>query len=96
MVDVLTSCNVALKEWAVTIKAMALGKQILIVRKGGIHQDDKEFRIIHPIFLLFPTYDHQKLDLLKSSLQNDPITPLERGLDDDEIHLNYWSRVTDI
>ena len=43
MVDVLTSCNLALKEWAVTIKAMALGKQILIVRKGGIHQDDKEF-----------------------------------------------------
>ena len=96
MVDVLTSCNLALKEWAVTIKAMALGKQILIVRKGGIHQDDKEFRIIHPNFLLFPTYEHQKLDLLKSSLQNDPITPLERGLDDDEIHLNYWSRVTDI
>ena len=95
MVDVLTSCNVALKEWAVTIRAMALGKQILIVRKGGIHQDDKEFRIIHPNFLLFPTYEHQKLDLLKSSVQHDLITPLEDASDDNEIHFNYWSRVTD-
>ena len=29
----------ALKEWAVTVEAMARGDQIIILRKGGIHQD---------------------------------------------------------
>ena len=96
MVNVSTSCNVALKEWAVTIRAMALGDQIIIVRKGGIHQDDKEFRIIHPSFLLFPTYEHQKLDLLKPSVQKDLITPLEDSFNANEIEFQYWAKVTDV
>ncbi|MED5428431.1 MAG: DUF1802 family protein, partial [Chloroflexota bacterium] len=96
MVNVSTSCNVALKEWAVTIRAMALGGQIIIVRKGGIHQDDKEFRIIHPSFLLFPTYEHQKLDLLKPSVQRDLITPLENSFNANEIEFQYWAKVTDV
>ena len=96
MVNVSTSCNVALKEWEVTIRAMALGGQIIIVRKGGIHQDDKEFRIIHPSFLLFPTYEHQKLDLLKPSVQKDLITPLENSFNANEIEFQYWAKVTDV
>ena len=96
MVNVSTSCNVALKEWAVTIRAMALGDQIIIVRKGGIHQDDKEFRIIHPSFLLFPTYEHQKLDLLKPSVQRDLITPLENSFNANEIEFQYWAKVMDV
>ena len=75
---------------------MALGKQILIVRKGGIHQDDKEFRIIHPNFLLFPTYEHQKLDLLKSPVHQDSITPLEDVPNGNEVHFKYWLQVTNI
>ena len=90
MVNVSTSCNVALKEWAVTIRAMALGDQIIIVRKGGIHQDDKELRIIHPSFLLFPTYAHQKL------VQKDLITPLEDSFNANEIEFQYWAKVTDV
>ena len=96
MLNVSTSCNVALKEWAVTIRAMALGDQIIIVRKGGIHQDDKEFRIIHPSFLLFPPYEHQKLDLLKPSVQKDLITPLENSFNANEIEFQYWAKVTDV
>ena len=53
-------CQVALKEWAVTVNALAEGAQILLLRKGGIHEEGKDFRVIHPEFLLYPTYEHQR------------------------------------
>ena len=42
----------------VVVNALSTGRQIMVLRKGGIHRDDKNFRIIHPEFLLFPTYEH--------------------------------------
>ena len=53
----------ALKEWAVTIAALAAGDQVLIVRKGGI--GEKRFELPHPRFYLFPTYAHQRPELVK-------------------------------
>ena len=57
--------DMALKEWAVAVKALGRGEQTLILRKGGIHRDDRDFRLVHPEFLLFPTYLHQKAELIK-------------------------------
>ncbi len=54
----------ALKEWAVTCDALAAGEQVLIVRKGGIAE--KRFELPHPRFFLFPTYAHQRPDLVKA------------------------------
>ena len=59
------NCQIALKEWAVTCQALARGEQVLLLRKGGIHEDSKDFRVIHREFLLYPTYEHQKPDLLQ-------------------------------
>lgn len=59
------SCQIALKEWAVTVQALAQGQQILLLRKGGIHESGQDFRVIHREFLLYPTYEHQRADLLK-------------------------------
>ena len=54
-------CQVALKEWAVTVRALAQGQQILLLRKGGIHEEGKDFRVIHPEFLLYqPTSTNGK------------------------------------
>ena len=53
----------ALKEWAVTIAALAAGDQVLIVRKGGI--GEKRFELPHPRFYLFPTFEHQRPELVK-------------------------------
>ena len=55
----------ALKEWAVTIAALAAGDQVLIVRKGGI--GEKRFELPHPRFYLFPTYAHQRPELVKAA-----------------------------
>lgn len=87
--------NLALKEWAVAVKALSEGKQILILRKGGIDRSDKEFRVVHPEFLLYPTYEHQKADLVKPANHAD----LRQTLDEDDIPglvtLGCWCAVTD-
>ena len=73
--------NLALKEWSLAVEALAQGEQILILRKGGIRETEKDFKVIHPEFLLYPTYEHQNSDLIKpqynkqfqdSYTQNDP------------------------
>lgn len=59
----------ALKEWAVTIKALDEGKQILLLRKGGIRE--KEFKIEHEEFMLYPSFEHQKRELIKPEFMPD-------------------------
>ena len=87
--------NLALKEWAVAVNAIAQGKQILILRKGGIHKEDKEFRVVHPEFLLYPTFEHQASELLKEEYHAD----LAKSLEEDDVPglvtLTYWCQVTD-
>jgi hypothetical protein len=55
----------AFKEWAVVCRALAEGKQALILRKGGIAEVGGAFRPDHARFWLFPTFLHQKADGLK-------------------------------
>lgn len=90
-----TTSALALKEWAVAVKALSKGEQILILRKGGIHRADKEFRVVHPEFLLYPTYEHQRRDLVRASSHPD----LEQSLVEDEnpnqVKFRYWCQVTD-
>jgi hypothetical protein len=50
----------AFKEWAVICKALAEGRQALLLRKGGIAEAGGGFRVEHTRFWLFPTYVHQQ------------------------------------
>jgi hypothetical protein len=52
--------NAALKEWAVVCRALADGRQTLLIRKGGIQEIKSGFQVTHRDFWLFPTYVHQK------------------------------------
>lgn len=52
----------AFKEWAVVVDALARGEQIVILRKGGIHEGRGGFQVGHERFLLFPTRFHQQAD----------------------------------
>ena len=56
----------ALKEWATVVKALENGNQTVLLRKGGILETDSGFNIESKKFLLFPTYEHQRHDSLKS------------------------------
>ena len=57
--------HVALKEWATVCSALEQGRQVLLLRKGGIHETSGQFQLQHPQFLLFPTYLHQNREMLK-------------------------------
>ncbi len=52
--------HAALKEWAIVCRALADGRQTLLIRKGGIEEIKDGFQVTHRDFWLFPTYVHQK------------------------------------
>jgi hypothetical protein len=60
------SIPIALKEWASVCSALETGRQIILLRKGGIYEAAGEFELENPQFLLFPTYLHQNLNMLKA------------------------------
>jgi hypothetical protein len=76
----------ALKEWAIVCKALEEGRQILLLRKGGIMEYRQGFEVKHNSFLLYPTFEHQseesiQLDYLYKLydvLQNAPINGRNR------------------
>jgi hypothetical protein len=51
-------CDIAFKEWAVVVDALGRGEQLLILRKGGIHEARGQFQVEHRQFWLFPTQFH--------------------------------------
>ena len=61
-----TSLPIALKEWATVCRALETGRQVILLRKGGIYEAAGEFELENPQFLLFPTYLHQNLKMLKA------------------------------
>ncbi len=87
------SLQVALKEWASVCQAVEQGRQILLLRKGGIYESAGEFEVEHREFLLFPTYLHQSPTMLKSS---EHPTFESRSQEPDEVKLSAAGEVTDI
>jgi hypothetical protein len=61
--------TIALKEWDVVCRALLEGRQIVLLRKGGIYESAGEFELEHRRFLLFPTFVHQDARMLKPSEQ---------------------------
>ncbi len=85
--------SVGLKEWASVCQALASGRQMLLLRKGGIYEAAGEFEVEHDQFLLFPTYLHQNLKMLKAAEHADfqPATA-----EPAQISISAAGRVTDI
>jgi len=52
--------SIGFKEWAVICRALAEGRQSLILRKGGISEEGGQFRPEHDRFLLYPTFFHEQ------------------------------------
>jgi hypothetical protein len=71
---IVETLNQAFKEWAVICKALATGRQALIIRKGGIAEPGGDFELEHTRFWLFPTYMHQQ----RTGLQDEALPLLEQ------------------
>jgi hypothetical protein len=71
---------IAFKEWAVTVRALAEGEQLLTLRKGGIRESGKHFAVEHDRFFLYPTFDHQRSSLVRESHRPELRRALEEGV----------------
>lgn len=87
--------DTALKEWSVAVEAIAQGEQIILLRKGGIREEQGHFRAKSDRIILFPTFEHQKPALLKPAYQS-VVTPVASGWHPEKITLKAWAEVTHI
>lgn len=71
---------IAFKEWAVTVRALAEGEQLVTLRKGGIREPEKHFQLEYDRFFLYPTFDHQRADLVRESHRPELTRALEEGV----------------
>jgi hypothetical protein len=82
-----------LKEWDAVVRALASGRQCVLIRKGGIHETEGRFEIEHRQFVMFPTWLHQRIDWVNES-DRGGVRP--RDAEPDEIDLSVAAEVTDI
>ncbi|MEX0874381.1 MAG: DUF1802 family protein [Actinomycetota bacterium] len=86
----------ALKEWAVVCRALEIGRQSVLLRKGGIIEETRDFSLVERRFLLFPTYEHQE----EASVQGPFRAWFQQTLDDrpaeNIVRISSWAEVTDL
>ena len=87
--------NTALKEWSIAVDALAAGETMLLLRKGGIKEVGGRFCAQAEQVVLFPTFEHQKPELLKPQYQS-AVQPVEQGWHPQTITLKAWAKVTNI
>src|SRR4051794_31104644 len=87
------SLAIALKEWKLVTEALATGKQVMLLRKGGIYESGGEFELEHRQFVFFPTWIHQNLAMLKPDAQSGFEA---RSAEPAKVNLTAAGEVTDI
>lgn len=87
------SLNVGLKEWAIVCDALCHGRQIVLLRKGGIHEVEGKFEIENNEFLLFPTYLHQNPAMVKDA---DRVAMRQYAAEPETIEISSAVVITDI
>lgn len=92
--DLNSQLTAALKEWAVAVDALATGKTILLLRKGGIRERGA-FHVTQSQVWLYPTYEHQKAHLLKPEYAAQ-VTPVEPGWHPEQIAIQAWGTITHV
>src|SRR5215213_9593037 len=72
--------NISICSEILRMRALAEGEQLLTLRKGGIREPSKHFALEHDRFFLYPTFDHQRNDLVRESHQPELRRALEEGV----------------
>ncbi len=83
----------ALKEWAIAVEALTTGKTIVLLRKGGIREAG--FKVKYPLVWLYPTYEHQKPDLLKPEYAHGVI-PVTSGWHPQTVVIKSCAEITSV
>lgn len=95
MSETIVATTQALKEWAIALSALEQGKTIVLLRKGGIHEQGGRFRVAHDNVLLYPTYEHQQPDLLKTEYSG-LVSSVPSGWHPETVKIGSYAEITDI
>lgn len=76
----------AFKEWAVVVRALLEGEQVLDVRKGGLREEGRHFSVQSARVWLYPTVEHQRTELLKPAYrrwvgETEAAAPADRAIE---------------
>ncbi|AFZ02766.1 DUF1802 family protein [Calothrix sp. PCC 6303] len=85
----------ALKEWSVVIDALATAKTIMLLRKGGIKEQNGKFEVTQTEVLLYPTYEHQQASLLKPDYAK-LVQSVISGWHPETVKIHSWAKITHI
>jgi hypothetical protein len=83
----------ALKEWAIVCKALEEGRQVLLLRKGGIMEYKEGFQVKHNSFLLYPTFEHQSLESIQLDYAHNLTAMLQEERDYNKVRITSYARV---
>lgn len=90
------SHTLALKEWAVVVHTLGTGKQVLLLRKGGLHERHGRFATGPTEFFLFPTYVHQMEQGVVETAAADLCTAMQARPPEDQLLIEYYATVEDL
>lgn len=85
----------ALKEWAIAIDALISGDMLLLIRKGGIREEQGRFEVQHRHVWLYPTYEHQRSQWLKPPYAQ-RVEPVKPGWHPTTVPIRAWADITHI
>jgi hypothetical protein len=88
--------SLALKEWAVVVEALARGKQILLLRKGGLYERQGRFSTEPTEFFFFPTYVHQMEQGVVSEAAPELQTVWQNRPASDQLIITRYATVTSV
>lgn len=83
----------ALKEWAATVDCLGKGRQIFLLRKGGLDEQTNSFFVEHSEFFFFPTYTHQAESSLNPIAKEDFVDTKESV---NLVTLTYYGTVEEV
>lgn len=88
--------SMALKEWATVVWALGEGVQIVLLRKGGVADQQGAFRLSAQEFFLYPTYEHQQEHLLQPQFVERFRAIAAQVPLAGEVQFRYYAVVTDV
>ena len=85
----------ALKEWAIVEKALAEGRQTLLLRKGGLIEKKQGFSIEHTEFFIYPTYLHQHREGIIPAMESELREFLKSPPPEDRVVISHYAVVNE-
>jgi hypothetical protein len=87
-----TKITTALKEWAIVCHALEEGRQVLLLRKGGIMEYREGFQVKHNNFFLYPTFEHQSKESIRPDYAPKLAMMLQEETDHSRVLITSYAR----